>query len=123
MEQRERLLVVEDDPAMRQTIEKAAERLHLDPIRAADGWDAIRKLETNSYAAVVLDGKAAQNSAFGVIRYITEEFGQDTLSRVLFLGNESDERLQAPQLRVMARTDVVEDIVSAIERCESPIVK
>jgi DNA-binding response OmpR family regulator len=51
----EKLLIVEDKPLIVSAIEKAGERLNLQVDVATDGWDAIEKLRTAQYAAIVID--------------------------------------------------------------------
>ncbi|HEU5163144.1 MAG TPA: response regulator, partial [Thermoanaerobaculia bacterium] len=75
----DKLLIVENDPFITRAVESAAASLDLDPVTATDGWDAIAKLESNQYFAVVVDSEAPSGSGYGLLQYIREEFGEGTL--------------------------------------------
>jgi DNA-binding response OmpR family regulator len=67
-----RILVVEDNPAICREMELA---FNCDC--ATDGWDAIEKLETHEYAAIVIDADVPRQSGYGVLTYLREEVGED----------------------------------------------
>lgn len=117
---RDQLLIVEDDPFVTHAVEQAAARLDLEPVYAADGWEAIRMLETSTYIAAVVDAELPGRTGFGVLRFICEEFGEDSLDRVLVLTSSDDTELQigSNHVHVLRKTDEVEELESAIRSCE-----
>lgn len=120
---RDQLLIVENDPFMMRAVELAAARLDLEPVLARDGWDAILKLETSDYVAAVVDAELPEQSGFGVLRYIREEFGERSLDRVLVL-TSSDETaglIGSDRVHLLRRTEQVEELASAIRCCEPAV--
>src|SRR3954469_18149111 len=84
MRREEKILVVEDNPAIARTIE---ERFNCDC--ASDGWDAISKLETEDYAAIVIDADVSCHSGYGVLTYLREEVGEN-LGHVIMISASAD---------------------------------
>lgn len=74
-----KVLVVEDDPTL---CRELVQRFNCDC--ATDGWDAIGKLETESYDAIVIDADVPYSSGYGVLTYLREEVGDD-LPNVIFM--------------------------------------
>lgn len=74
-----KILVVEDNDDLCRTIH---EQFNCD--HATDGWDAISKLETGQYAAIVIDADIPRQSGYGVLAYLREEVGDD-LRNVIFM--------------------------------------
>lgn len=67
-----RVLVVDDDPSIRQLVGTIVRREKLPFDEAADGAEAIRLLEQNHYAVVVLDLMMPRVDGFGVIQHLVE---------------------------------------------------
>ena len=81
MRRDEKILVVEDNPDICREMEQ---RFNCDC--ATDGWDAIEKLETHDYAAIVIDADVPRHSGYGVLTYLREEVGGE-LPNVIFMTN------------------------------------
>ena len=111
MKRDERVLIVEDNPLIAAAIEKAGQRLNLRTDVATDGWDAIEKLQKESYAAIVIDTDLPRHSGYGVLTYLREENG-DHLENVILM-TSSDQQF-TEHLRVIAKTTVVEEIAAAV---------
>jgi DNA-binding response OmpR family regulator len=110
MRKEEKVLVVEENPLMAEAIEAAGE-LPFTCERATDGWDAIEKLETEHYAAIVIDSDLPRHSGFGVLTYLREEVGE-ALDNVIMVTN-SDEgtlrrKLNQERLNVVRRDRAVD---------------
>lgn len=109
MRKEERVLVVEETPLMSEAIEAAGE-LPFVCERATDGWDAIAKLETGEYTAIVIDSELPRHSGFGVLTYLREEVGGD-LDNVIVVTNDDEDtlrrRLNQERLRVVKRDGAV----------------
>lgn len=118
MDARDRLLIVENDPLLTHAVELAAEKLNLLPVVASDGWDAIDRLQSSQYLAVVVDGDIPGRSGLGVLDYIREEFGEGSLDRVLVLTRSERIALELRDpVHILRTTDQVEELAHAIEEC------
>ena len=104
-------LVVEDNPAISRSI---AELFNCDC--ATDGWDAIEKLETGDYAAIVIDADVPRHSGYGVLAYLREEVG-DALQNVIFMTSadrDSVRRDFGERLTVIGKEDAVEELTRLV---------
>src|ERR1051325_1086560 len=107
MGREDKILVVEDNPVICREIE---ERFNCDC--ATDGWDAIEKLETRAYAAIVIDAAVARHSGYGVLTYLREENGEE-LANVIFMTScdrDSVQRRVGSGLHVIDKADAVDEI-------------
>jgi CheY-like chemotaxis protein len=118
MKKGDRVLVVEENPLVAQAIEAAIDRfpaLRLD--RATDGWQAIELLETEQYAAIVIDSDMPRHSGFGVITYLREEVGEQ-LSNVIVVTNSDEDtlrrKLSQEQLRIVSRDKTFDALTSVL---------
>lgn len=68
-----KVLVVDDDDAIRAMVERVLKREHFDVESARDGFEAIEKLTQNDYGAVLLDLMMPRVDGHGVIRYLEKE--------------------------------------------------
>jgi DNA-binding response OmpR family regulator len=112
----ERLLIVEDNPLIAAAIEKAGERLNLRADFATDGWDAIEKLRSGDYAAIVIDTDLPRHSGYGVITYLQEENG-DSLGNVVLMttaDHASVRQRTSERLCVIDKTEVIDAIATAL---------
>ena len=92
-----RVLVVDDEPSIRLLVTKALERHGFVCDTAADGVDALHKLEGNTYDLMVLDVMMPRLDGFGVIEKISGE----KLPKVLIMTAASPAVLkQLPRDRV-----------------------
>ncbi|PYQ27259.1 MAG: hypothetical protein DMF56_21025 [Acidobacteria bacterium] len=106
-----KILVVEDDPVICREIEAT---FNCDC--ATDGWDAIEKLETSDYAAIIIDADVPRHSGYGVLTYLREEVG-DELTNVIVMTNSDHAAMRARvgnDLRVVDKTDAVGAIARLI---------
>jgi DNA-binding response OmpR family regulator len=102
-----KVLVVEDNPAIRHELE---ERFNCDC--ASDGWDAIGKLETQQYAAIVIDADVPHSSGYGVLTYLREEVGED-LPNVIFMTSDEHDTIRrrvGPTLNVIDKSNAVGEV-------------
>ena len=107
MGREDRVLVVEDNPAICHELE---ERFNCDC--ATDGWDAIEKLETQQYAAIVIDADVPHSSGYGVLTYLREEVGED-LPNVIFMTSDEPATIRrrvGTTLNVIAKSDAVDEV-------------
>lgn len=118
MSREEKILIVEDNPLIAAAIEKAGERMNLIADVATDGWDAIEKLRTGEYAAIVIDADLPRHSGYGVVTYLKQENGEQLANVVMM--SKSDpafvRQRTSEHLRVIDRTDAVDAIAAALGR-------
>lgn len=113
MKSEERILVVEDNPSISRAIE---ERYVCD--HATDGWDAIEKLETGDYAAIVIDADVPHQSGYGVLTYLREEVGDD-VGNVIFMTSAPHEAVRRKfglALHVVDKADALDEITRVLDR-------
>lgn len=112
MRREDRILVVEDNPAISRAIEDKFDCDH-----AIDGWDAIEKLETGDYAAIVIDADVPRQSGYGVLTYLREEVGDD-VGNVIFMtssgGHDAVRRKFGLALHVIDKENAVEEITRVL---------
>jgi DNA-binding response OmpR family regulator len=113
MKKDERVLVVEDNPTVAGAIEA---RFPCD--RATDGWDAIEKLETGDYAAILIDTDLPRHSGFGVLNYLREEVGEDLANVIVMTSSDRDEvrRKINNNLTVVSKDDAVAELTRFLAR-------
>ncbi len=70
LNQAPRVLVADDDPAIRKLVCTIVRREGLEVDCVADGAEAIDKLKTNDYAVILLDLMMPRVDGFGVIDYL-----------------------------------------------------
>lgn len=112
MGQQDKILVVEDNPTISRAIEA---KFNCDC--ATDGWDAIQKLETSSYAAIVIDADVPRHSGYGVLTYLREEVGEDYKNVIFMTSADRDEvqRRVGEHLHVVAKDDALDEITRVLE--------
>ena len=112
----EKILIVEDNQVIAQALEDAGVHLRYQCDRVSDGWDAIGKLETEDYAAIVIDADVPRHSGFGVLNYLREEVGEE-LNNVIFMTSSNHDEVRrnwGPQMRVVAKDDAVAEITRVV---------
>jgi CheY-like chemotaxis protein len=109
-----KLLIVEDNPLIAAAIEKAGERLNLHADVATDGWDAIEKLRSEEYAAIVIDTDLPCHSGYGVITYLRQENGEHLENVILMTSSECESvrHRVSDSLRVIGKT--ADEIAAAV---------
>jgi DNA-binding response OmpR family regulator len=107
-----KILVVEDNPVICRSIEA---QFNCDC--ATDGWDAIEKLETGDYAAIVIDADVPHHSGYGVLAYLREEVGEE-LQHVIFMTSSDRDVVRrnfGEQLTVVGKDQAVEEITRVLD--------
>ena len=114
----EKILIVEDNATIASAIEQAGTELRFVCDRATDGWDAIEKLETEEYAAIVIDADVPRHSGYGVLTYLREEIGEDLGNVILMTSSDRDEvrRRLGGHLTVCDKADAVAEITRVVSR-------
>lgn len=68
-----RVLVVDDDDAIRTMVERVLRRERFEVDSARDGFEAIEKLSKNDYGTVLLDLMMPRVDGHGVLRYLVTD--------------------------------------------------
>ncbi|MEK6373614.1 MAG: response regulator [Acidobacteriota bacterium] len=68
-----RILVVDDDDAIRTMVERVLRHERFEVDSARDGFEAIEKLSSNDYATVVLDLAMPRVDGIDVLRFLARE--------------------------------------------------
>ncbi|HEY3056506.1 MAG TPA: response regulator [Thermoanaerobaculia bacterium] len=117
MKKGDKVLVVEENPLFAQAIEAAGDRFPVTCDRACDGWEAIEKLENESYAAIVIDSDMPRHSGFGVLTYLREEVG-DQLDNVIVMTTSDEDtlrrKLSENKLKVVSREHAVDALTRVL---------
>jgi CheY-like chemotaxis protein len=108
---RRRLLLVEDDPAERDSVSALLESSDIEITTADTGRAAIEKLRADPADCVVLDLKLPDMSGFEVLEMIRDDPALCDVPVVVFTGRELSADEDA-QLRTMARSVVVKGVES-----------
>ena len=111
MRRDEKILVVEDNPAICRSIEAL---FNCDC--ATDGWDAIEKLETGEYDAIIIDADVPRHSGYGVLTYLREEVGGE-LPNVILMTDCDQEQIRdrvGRELTVVDKAHAVAEITRVL---------
>jgi len=71
-----RILVVDDEPAIRALVARIAQRAGFDVEVARDGVEAIAKLDSGTFGVVILDLMMPNVDGYGVIDHVRQTGGQ-----------------------------------------------
>src|ERR1043166_2881455 len=71
-----RVLVVDDEPAIRALVAKIVERAGFNVDVAADGEEAVRKMEHADYSVIVLDLMMPAMSGYEFVEYLQQRGGK-----------------------------------------------
>jgi two-component system response regulator VanR len=113
-----KILIVEETPFIAEAIERAGDRIAVTADCATDGWDAIGLLETEQYAAIVIDSDLPRHSGFGVLDYLREEIGDDLENVIVVTSANRDEvqrKLHQHGVVVIAKDDVAAEVRRSLE--------
>jgi CheY-like chemotaxis protein len=67
-----RVLVADDEDAIRMLVSRMLARAGFDPVEASDGQQAIERLDAGTFDAVVLDLMMPRVDGFGVVEHLIE---------------------------------------------------
>jgi DNA-binding response OmpR family regulator len=118
-----RVLVVDDDDAIRAMVERVLKREHFEVECARDGFEAIEKLSRTDYATVLLDLMMPRVDGHGVLRFLEN---QSVLLRprvILMTANlhGAMEALDAePVVCVMPKPFDIGQLIQQVRQCVLP---
>jgi two-component system response regulator VicR len=120
--QPKKVLVVDDDDAIRNMVERVLRREHFDVESARDGFEAIEKLARNDYGTVLLDLMMPRVDGLGVLRFL-ETRQSDPVPRVIVMTanlQTAQETVDAqPVFRVLPKPFDIHQLVTHVKECIS----
>ncbi len=119
-----RVLVVDDEPAIRALVAKIVERAGLPVDAASDGAAAIDMLESREYAVVVVDLMMPNVDGYGLIEYLKKRSSERPAVIVVSAGESAALRqLDGSMVHSIVRKpfdiDVLGDLILAASRSVS----
>jgi CheY-like chemotaxis protein len=116
-----RVLVVDDEPAIRALVAKILERAGLSVDVARDGGEAIAKLDASDYSVLVIDLMMPVIDGYGVVEHLRERGGPRPAVIVITAGDSAAiRRLDGGMVHSVIRKpfdiDVLGDLVVAAAR-------
>jgi CheY-like chemotaxis protein len=118
----QRVLVVDDDENIRRLEKRVLERSGYQVQQAADGREAIERIEADGYAAIVLDLMMPHVDGFGVIEHLARTkpaMMSKTVIATAFPRDAASRRLN-DVCRVIVKPFDIEQLITAVRECVGP---
>ena len=116
----ERILVVDDDDAIRSMVERVLRRERFEVDVARDGHEAIEKLSANDYGTILLDLMMPRVDGHGVLRYLETE-RQVTKPKVIVmtanLQGATETEKAKPVFRIVSKPFDIRQLVTHVRDC------
>ena len=114
-------LVVDDDDAIRNMVERVLRREHFEVESARDGFEAIEKLTCNDYATVLLDLMMPRVDGLGVLRYLETEHKEPPRVIVMTANLQSamESATAPPVFRVLPKPFDIHQLVTDVRECHT----
>jgi CheY-like chemotaxis protein len=120
LSQPKKILVVDDDDAIRSMVERVLRREHFEVESARDGHEAIQKLAQNDYATVLLDLMMPRVDGHGVLRFLETEKPAEKPWVIVMTANmqgASDTAQAKPVFRVIPKPFDIRQLISHVREC------
>ena len=115
---KKRVLVVDDDDAIRMMVERVLKREQYEVESARDGFEAIEKLTRNDYATVLLDLMMPRVDGHGVLRYLEQKPEPPAVIVMTANVHSADETANArPVFRILSKPFDIRQLVSHVQEC------
>lgn len=115
-----RVLVVDDDDAIRSMIERVLRREAYQVESARDGFEAIEKLSQTEYGTILLDLMMPRIDGHGVLRYLEEERKLRKKSVIVMTANLHGAHKSAhaePVFRVLPKPFDIRQLIDHVREC------
>lgn len=118
LSQKQKILVVDDDDAIRTMVERILRREQFDVEGARDGYEAIEKLTRNDYGTILLDLMMPRVDGHGVLRFLETH---PAPARVIVMtantqgGSEAAEA--KPVFRVLSKPFDIKQLIENVREC------
>ena len=113
-----KVLVVDDDDAIRTMVERVLKREQYEVDAARDGHEAIEKLTRNDYGTILLDLMMPRVDGHGVLRYLETERNAPTPWVILMTANvqsASETKDARPVFRVLSKPFDISKLVAHVK--------
>lgn len=115
---KKRVLIVDDDEAIRMMVERVLKREHYEVESARDGFEAIEKLSRNDFTTVLLDLMMPRVDGHGVLRYLEERPKAPAVIVMTANLQGAQETAGAPPVfRVLSKPFDIRQLVSHVNDC------
>ncbi len=115
-----RILIVDDDDAIRIMVERVLKREKFEVDSARDGFEAIEKLSRNDYGTVLLDLMMPRVDGHGVLRYLITDKTSSQPAVILMTANlqSAAETVDALPVRcVLPKPFDIRHLVERVKQC------
>lgn len=113
-----KILVVDDDDAIRALVERVLKREKFEVESARDGFEAIEKLSCGDYGTILLDLMMPRVDGHGVLRYLElERKPEETPAVIVMTANlqgAADAVEDRPQYRVLAKPFDIRQLIAHV---------
>lgn len=116
-QQKQKVLVVDDDDAIRTMVERVLKREQFEVDGARDGFEAIEKLTHNDYGTVLLDLMMPRVDGHGVLQYLENEKNAPRPWVIVMTANlqsAHETKAAKPVFRVLSKPFDISQLVSHV---------
>lgn len=120
MSEKKKILVVDDDDAIRSMVERVLRREQFEVESARDGHEAIQKLAQNDYGTVLLDLMMPRVDGHGVLRYLEREHPAEKPWVIVMSANLQGAHAAEsarPVFRVLPKPFDIRQLISHVKEC------
>ena len=117
-----RILVVDDDDAIRVMVERVLRRERFEVDTARDGFEAIEKLAKNDYGTILLDLMMPRVDGHGVLRYLEKNHPETARSVIIMTANlpsGRDAAASQPIFRVLSKPFDLQQLIENVRACSA----
>jgi two-component system, chemotaxis family, chemotaxis protein CheY len=120
---KKRVLVVDDDDAIRTMVERILKREHYEVESARDGFEAIEKLSRSDFTTVLLDLMMPRVDGHGVLRYLEDRpAAPAVIVMTANLQSAQETASAAPVFRVLSKPFDIRQLVTHVNECAATTV-
>lgn len=115
-----RILIVDDDDAIRVMVERVLRRERFEVDTARDGFEAIEKLRENDYGTILLDLMMPRVDGHGVLQFLEKKRPDIARSVIVMTANLPGAREAAqsqPIFRVLSKPFDIRQLVDNVRAC------
>jgi two-component system response regulator ArlR len=113
-----RVLVVDDDDAIRMMVERVLRREKFEVEIARDGFEAIEKLSRNDYGTVLLDLMMPRIDGHGVLRFLdAEKEAPPVIVMTANLQGAEESAALPPVVKILPKPFDIRQLVAHVREC------
>jgi DNA-binding response OmpR family regulator len=115
-----KILIVDDDDAIRNMVERVLRRERFEVESARDGFEAIEKLSRNEYGTILLDLMMPRVDGHGVLQFL-DQSGKPTPPAVIVMSANLQSALETTRVpavrRVLPKPFDIRELVAHVREC------